>query len=241
MRTIIVYPLPFNIWPQYEELVERFCQTFKEFPPGADYELQATCHWGEPTDKVRELFYGIKTKFVPYYRDGCQIGAQQAVAQMIDEAFIVGLTTHAYFHRAGWLERFLRVREVNGPGLYGTCSSLEGRPHMRTNCYGMDANIWRGYPHPILSREDCSRFECGDLCLSDWYRRCSGDDPMIVYWDGNRGITGPVVNGYRNGNQEQLLVWDRHTQMYADAGPDEKQKLEDLANGKSVAEEPPKE
>src|SRR5574342_852706 len=129
-------------------------------------------------------------------------------------------------------------RLANGPGLYGTCASLEGKPHMRTNCYGMDAHIWRRYPHSIESRDDCSRFECGDWCLSDWYRQCAGHDPMIVYWDGSREITGPIVNGYRNGNQEQLLVWDRHTDLYAEAEPEEKKKLEDLANGISVAENP---
>lgn len=236
MRTILVYPIPFNVWGQYSAYVKRFTDTFKEFPPCADYELWATCHWGEPTDEVRQWFYGIKTKFVPYYANGCQVGAQQQVASTRENDFIIGITSHAYFFRAGWLDRFMKVREQYGPGLYGTCGSQEGKLHMRTNFYGLDAEFWHAYPHEIETREDCSKFECGEWSLWDWFW-----DHMphffngVVYWDSVDPVEHQLVNGYRDGNQEQLLVWDRHTDIWQNAQNQEKRRLADLAKGIGVA------
>lgn len=241
MRTVLVYPLPFNVWEHYSAYVRRFANTFKDNPPEADYELWLTCHWGEPSDKVREWFYGTKAKFVSYYRDGCQIGAQQEVASCLENCFIIGFTGHAYFHRPGWLKRLMQIRETGGPGLYGTCGSLEGEPHLRTNCFGMDAEIWHRYPHSIQSREDCSLFECGNWCLSHWFAMNSGLRPVVVHWDSVNVIEDRVPNGYRDGNQEQLLVWDRHTDMYAGASDEEKEHLSNLAKGLSVASKAAKE
>lgn len=239
MRTVLVYPLPFNVWDTYEPFVRRFVLSLKEHPAEADFELWVTCHWGEPTDALHQFFYGTKAKFVPYYRDGCQIGAQQEVAATLENCFVIGLTGHTYFHRAGWLRRFMDIRETGGAGLYGTCGSLEGRPHLRTNFYGMDAELWHEYPFGITTREHCSRFECGDLSLSDWYTSKTGLHPTVVHWDSVNVIEDRVPNGYRDGNQEQLLVWDRHTDMYAEGTDEDKVRLSNLAKG--IASEPAKE
>lgn len=239
MRTVLVYPLPFNVWGTYEDYAKRFVRSLKLNPAEADFELWLTCHWGEPTDEVREWFYGTKAKFVEYYRDGCQIGAQQEVAATLENCFVIGITGHAYFHRAGWLKRFMGVREEYGPGLYGVCGSLEGNPHLRTNFYGMDAEIWQKYPYGIHTREHCSRFECGDLSISDWFAKNSGGKPIVVHWDNVLSIEDRVPNGYRDGNQEQLLVWDRHTDMYAEGTDEDKVRLSNLAKG--IASEPAKE
>lgn len=241
MKTFLVYPIPFNVWDLFDFYVYRFVKSFKAHPPGADYELILTCNWGEPTDEIHKLFYGTKAKFIPYYGGGCQIGAQQAVASTLDEGFIIGFTTHAWFHRAGWLDRLMKVRREQGPGLYGVCPSLEGKAHLRTSCYGMDAGMWHQYPRTVESREDCSRFECGDWCLSEWFINASGMNVPIVYWDSVQGISDAVPNGYRDGNQEQLLVWDRHTDIYEDADDVEKKRLSDMARGISLASNEPKE
>lgn len=136
----------------------------------------------------------------------------------------------------------MNVREDFGLGLYGTCGSLEGKLHMRTNMYGLDAEFWHAYPHQIDSREDCSKFECGDWCLSEWFRsHMPHFFNGIVYWDSVEPIETQLVNGYRDGNQEQLLVWDRHTDIWRDAEEPEKTRLANLARGISVATPEPKE
>lgn len=231
MKAILTYPLPFNVWTHYAAFAQRFARTFREFPPEADYELVVTTHWGEPTDFVREMFYDIKTRFQPFYGDGCQIGAQQEVSLM-NEGFIVGLTGHAYFHRSGWLRRLMEKREKFGPGLYGVCASQEGgKLHLRTSCYGVDSTYFNKFENPILSRDDCTKFECGEWCFSEWFEKTFQRAPLVVHWDSVNDLSEHVENGYRDGNQEQLLVWDRHTDLYASASESEKAQLQRLAFG----------
>lgn len=234
MRVILTYPVPFNCWDAYEPFVKRFTTSFKENPPGCDYELLATNHWGEPIDEVRKMFYGIKANFFDYNEDGCQIGAQLQVAKFLDSAldadvFLVGFTTHAYFHRPGWLKRLVDCRAAWGPGLYGVCASREGgKLHLRTSCYGADLTFFTKYPKEIQSREDCNRFEHGEWCFSEWCDN-QGYEPKVAHWDAITSLSERVTNGYRNGNQEQLLVWDRHTDLYQNASPEEKARYTALA------------
>lgn len=235
MKVILTYPIPFNVWPHYWEQIKRFTKTFKEFPPGEDYQLHVTCHWGEPVDQIRKLFYGIKTKFVPYYADGCQIGAQQDLALMQDEALIVGLTTHAYFFREGWLKVLLDARRHFGPGLFAVAGSREGGvTHLRTSCYLMDADIWKKYPWEIKSREDNNRFEHGCWCCSQWVDRMLNLPALVVNWDDVFPPGVVLPNGYRNGNQEQMLVWDRHSDLYRDADEEKKREIEAIEGNVST-------
>lgn len=235
MKTIVVYPIPFNLWHVYKPFVERFADRFKKYPPGTDYELYLSCHWGKPTPEIHELFYGTKARFFDYYRDGCDIGAAQAVSQMVDEAYIVGFPTHAYFHRESWLKRLVEAREKYGPGLYSSSGSWEGTPHLRTSGYLLDADLWRGYWHQIETRADASMAETGESSLTVY-----ADNKMLptmqVTWDGEQDVdhwrTPPGV--FRNGDQNAMLCWDRHTDQYRDGIPDQRAKLEAMANGQTT-------
>lgn len=239
MKVVLIYPLPFNVFSHYGPFAKRFADTFKQFPPEHDYELIVTCHWGEPTDGIRQEFYDIKTRFYPYNQDGCQIGAQQHAAIGADmyDVFVIGFTGHAYFHRSGWLRKIIEARNRLGPGLYGVCDSAEGgKLHVRTSCYGVDNWIFQQYPYFVQSREDCTKFECGEWCFSEWYEKFTKRAPVIVHWDSVVSPGERVINGYRNGNQEQLLVWDRHTDLYRDADPNEKDRLAKLSFGLAINE-----
>lgn len=219
MKTVIIYPLPFDNWQKFEQPVARFCDSFSAFPPGADYELWAMCCWGEPTDEVREWFYGTKTKFLPHYQ-GCDcISVHQAAAQTIEEAFLVCLSTRTYFHRAGWLKRLLDARATYGPGLYGAASSREtGHLHITNQLYAIDAADFRQYPWEINSREDAPLFEAGPRSITEmmahYKRPCS-----VVFWDGVLTMEAALgyTNGFRDGNQEQMIAWNRHSDLWRDA------------------------
>lgn len=235
MRVAIVYPLPFNLWALYHKQVSRFTRTFKDFPPEYNCELYATCHWGEPVDSVRKLFYGIKTRFTPYYEDGCDIGAALSVSSTLENCFVIGMPTHAYFHRAGWLKRFMAVVEENGPGLYGASGSFEIRPHIRTAGYGMPSEIWHRFPFGVYNRDHCTEFENGDRSITDFCRNAKV--PVVqVTWDDFQMLPDcrkpPGI--FRRGEQNAMLWWDRHTELYAEADAETKQKLEDLADGIKV-------
>lgn len=235
MKTIIVYPIPFDNYWDFSGYIQRFAHTFRENPPGADYELWAMSCWGEPTDDVRETFYGIKTKFIPHYR-GCDcISTHQAVAQMLDEAFLVCMTTRCFFHRPGWLARFVQAREKHGAGLYGASGSFEIEPHICNRAYAIDAEELRCCPTSVESRQEAPAFEVGPRSITRHmlrtHRPC-----FQVTWDGDQDLLHcrEPEGIFRRGQQNAMLVWDRHTDIFAEATPDEQKRLSALADGISI-------
>jgi hypothetical protein len=227
MKTVIIYALPFDNWREFAGPVHRFIESFKAFPPGADYELWAMCCWGEPINELRWDFYGIKTKFLPHYQ-GCDcIAVHQATAQTIDEDFLVCCSTRTYFHRAGWLKRLVDARAQYGPGLYGAASSREtGHLHITNQLYALDAEDFRSYPWEIRGRDDAPSFEAGPRSITnhmaELHQPC-----MVTYWDEILPIERALgyTNGFRNGNQEQMIAWNRHTDLWRDSDEDGRKRL----------------
>lgn len=232
MKNILVYPVNFSLWEQHKQFVSRFARTFKHYPPEADYELWVMCAWGEPIDQIRRWFYGIKTRFEPYYMEGCDIGAAQTIASVKEEGFIVGFPTHAYFHREGWLKRLRDARDEYGPGMYSPAGSFEGAAHLRTCGYGLDAPLFRDYPVSIESRKECEDFERGPKSMTAFVNSLSLPCFQVT-WDGvQRPEDWRKPEGiFRRGEQNAMLVWDRHTDAYKEADDKTKALLADLADG----------
>lgn len=146
------------------------------------------------------------------------------------------MTTRCYFHRAGWGRRYLEAFYKHGPGLYGSSASYEsGMPHICTRAYMMRVAEFRDYPYVIDTREKGQKFEVGEWCVSDWFRRRR--HPLVqVTWDGEQWEghwRDPDQTGiYRRGEQNAMLVWDKHTDAYRDADDEEKIRLAAMADGK---------
>lgn len=238
MRTVITYPLPFDSWHTFTAEVGRFIDTFKHYPPGVDYELWAMCCWGEPNDPLREMFYGTKCRFVPYYFNGRDCGCAQFAAKMLDSnSLLVVTTTRTYFHKAGWLKQITDAREKYGPGLYGLCANREGYPlHICCRCYGIDSDDLSAYPHSINSREEGHAFETGagipEGPAHVWMLN-QGKVAKVVMWDGvyDEPDWFTPANRFRNGDQSNMLVWDKHTDVYRDSSPEEKRRIASLCDG----------
>lgn len=233
MKPTIILPLPFDDWATFEPFVKRFVETFKQFPPSCPYQIHAVGCWGRPTDRVREMFYGTKTEFYFYANDGADIGsAQQATRFLDDDTFMVMMTSRCYFHRAGWLERLVEARKQHGPGLYGCSANHEGyRLHLCTRAYAMDAGDFKDYPIKIDSRLKGPMFEIGENNphgnLMEWME--SKDRPSrLVFFDGVREkpdwFTAP--NRFRHGDQSNMLVLDKHTDLWRDANDEQKLALQ---------------
>lgn len=235
----IVFPLPFDNWETYKPWVEKFCKTFREFPPEHDYLVYAVCNLGSPTDAVREMFYGIRTKFVQYDEFGCDIGSAQLVARFqTKNTPVIGMTSRCFFHRKGWLSRMMEARNQFGSGLYLCSASKEsGSLHACTRAYMMDSDEWNHYPEKINHRTKGPFFETGagnpNGSLLDWHVK-HVNNAYVVHWDSVFRMPdewysyAKCENRFRNGNQEQMLVFDGHSQSYSESDPDEKARLENL-------------
>lgn len=233
-RIHIVYPVPFDAWYEFYWFVQRFADSFREYPPGIDdYVVHAVCCWGEPTDFVRNLFYGIKTVFHVYNEDGADIGAAQWLAKRVIPAneLMLMMTTRCYLHRPGWLWWFKDAREKHGSGLYGTSANHDGhRLHLCTRGYAMDALEMATYPHIINSRAVGPKFEVGvdnpNGNLLEWFES-RGLPVMLLFFDG--GATKEnwfkVENRFRHGDQSNMLIWDKHSDLWLKASPEERARL----------------
>jgi hypothetical protein len=230
----IVYPLPFDAWSVFEQEVYRFAHTFKTYPPECDYVLYLVTQWGLPTPSIYELFYNTRHVWTPPFNtNGADLGAHRFVADMLPEnEFLIGLSARCYFHRPGWGRRLLEAREKYGPGIYGT-GSMEHLPHIRTCGYGIDVFYWKNHPVSPTDRPTTVEIESGQHCLTTHVLNEAGK-AMQVTWDNERELAdcrNPEELGiFRRGSQNAMLVWDRHTELFAAASDEEKARLSGLSD-----------
>lgn len=241
MTTALVYvhvarPEAFE---EFNQEARKFIATYREFPPEWDHDLVIVFCNGQATPEMIEIYDGLVSKNLFYEGSGMDIGAQQFAACRCRQQFVICANSRTYFHKAGWLKRMVECREQFGPGVYGAMASYEGcplgqiwpTPHLRTAFYGMDSELWREFPHTVNSREDSFRFESGEWNIANWCES-RGERAMLVSWGGcwEKSDWRKVPNGFRNGDQSNCLVWDRHCNIFFD-NPGAQSHLERLANG----------
>ena len=235
MRTIVTIPIPLDsveVWDAFHPFIERFCETWRINPPGVDCEIIASCCNDGPNDDLRTMFHDLPVSFVHYSGEGCDLGSAQQIACAIGTGFMVNCTSRCYFHRPDWLKRLVTAREAIGPDLFGCFASHEsGRLHVCTRAYSLDAQDFALYPVQINSRNLGVFFECGDGNLMEWFE-ARNKKPWVVGWSGihERSDWFKIPNRFRNGDQSDCLVFDKHTDIYRNAEGEFKMQLEEMAN-----------
>jgi len=247
LKVQVVLPIPMEseeTWATFKPFIQRFCETWRKYPPGIRCFLYAVTQGAKANEELYDLFTGLPVGF-ERYDEGMDLGAQQHIAGMSNDAFQVNMTSRCYFHRPGWLARMVRFRLANGPGLYGvSCSKEGGKLHVCTRAHAYDVDEFKLYPHNITSRDQGVFCELGDGSLTDWYWSI-GKTPQIVTWADNSPyfVCSPEIhpsqtissecfgNGFRHGDQSDVLVWDRHTDIYSSADDQEKERLRRMMMG----------
>lgn len=231
MRCALIYPA-IGSSKAYDDGAFRFCNTLKETDAGGEFELVVMKCNGDVSPDVCDALNEFGPTWFPYWGEGCDIGAHQTAANLIDHDWMICVSSHTYFHRAGWFNRMTEARELFGPGLYGGMASYEQqRPHIRTNFFGIEPKLFRAYPEVINSRVKSLQFESQPNNFLGWMQG-QGLNGYAVYWD---CICRPEdfrkpANVFRRGDQSNCLVWDKHTAMYANATPEEKAQWASLAD-----------
>src|SRR3990170_2264538 len=111
---------------QTADLAARFVATYHAFPPGAKHDLFVICNGGPLPNEIGLLFLPLGAQFWPRVNDpGWDVSAYLEVGRKLFVAYdlILFLGESAYFHRAGWLNRFLEAWQKHGPGMYGALAS----------------------------------------------------------------------------------------------------------------------
>jgi hypothetical protein len=238
MKTHLVVPVPLDddsVWDIFRPHIKRFTDTYRQFPPGAEHTIMAVCNKADATAEVKAMFDGMPVEWLRYDGDGADLGSQQFVAESsTDNVFQVNLTTRTHAHREGWLTHLVKAREKYGPGLYGITASNEGgRLHICTRAHSYDTRDFRFYPTKITSRDFGVFFELGRGCLLEWFLEF-GRPAYVVTWDRiwRKPEWFDIPNGYRRGDQRNCLLFDKHTERYADANDAERERLTAMMEGR---------
>ena len=181
--------------------------------------------WREPTDEEREIFNGINTVFITYMDHGADIGSSQHAAGLLcDDAFMVMMTSRCYFHKEGWLKLMVDARVKYGSGLYGCSANHDThRLHVCTRAYAMDSVDFKSYPHIITNRLMGPLFEIGEANefgnLMEWMETTRKKPARLVFFDqvAEKKDWFTIANRFRDGDQSNMLAWDKHTDLYRDA------------------------
>jgi hypothetical protein len=214
----------------YASPTQRFFETYQKFKPTIPHRL-GVINCGKITDDSFQMKPADDQYF--YAGTGWDVGAYQEVSRTLDCDLVVCFNSFVYFWRPGWLEPVVEAYAKHGSGVYGFSASYENSPHLRSQsiCYGPE--VMRGYPHLISSRRKTIEWESQCLNFSMWalvsmipvILVTANEQCRIQHWR-----TPPNI--FRRGDQSNCLVWDRHTDIYANASPAEKLELERCANGK---------
>lgn len=164
MNIEVIYIYPVNEGPQYQELARRFVSTYRDFPPGVYHHTLIVLN-GNPRSDCFDIFSSLPNlRFFLHDNSGWDIGAFQAVADSTKCDMMVCFGSASYFHKPGWLLRFVLAWSEFGPGLYANMSCGPGRAHptinpVRTVGFACPPALIRAYPKRVVSRRDRYDFE----------------------------------------------------------------------------------
>lgn len=236
MNIALLYPVPNEteeVWKTFKPFVQRFHATLLKHDAGEPYTLYLICSGYAGESELIEMFPLPHHERWMYAGKGFDIGACQWVGrQLPSDTLTINFTSRCFFHRSYWLTAYRVYRERFGPCLFGASTSSEGgKTHICTRAYAMDTWMWKLYPHTISSRDQGMFFECGDGCLTDFAWEHGG--PVTCAFSGARVGCDPKLseNGFRRGDQSDMLVWDKHSDYWANAEPAEKERLTNLMLG----------
>lgn len=195
-------------------LAGRFASTYRRHGPGCDHDTIIVCNGGPLATELALIFSNLRPQYWPRRNDpGWDISAYIEAAHTLCASYdmVMCCGASAYFHRAGWLQRFVEAWQKHGPGFYGTFSSFLIRPHLQTNGFCCPPALLREWKEPVTSREKRYEFEHGQTAL--WHRAAIA---CLVTWDGEWGVRQwrKPDNILWRGDQSNCLLWNNHSDRW---------------------------
>lgn len=228
ISVVYVYPVS-----GYEAKAKRFIASYKSKPAGIRHSLVVVTNGGPASDHTKRLFEDLSPTFFQHDNSGWDIGAYISVSKHLkcDMMLCIGADTH--FSKAGWLKHFAEVWVKHGPGMYGSASSFEIRPHLNTSGFAISPKMLSSYPNRVVDRRSRYEFEWGKGAM--WRRvRKAGQKVLMITADGgewelDQWRTPPNI--YRSGDQSNCWIFFSHSDEYAIASASEKLNMKLASDG----------
>lgn len=225
----------------YRSFIERFAKSYHSFAANCEHKLILIDSNQGLNSEIRSLFSEIPYEVLPYSAAGWDIGAHLFAARNLDaHDFILCLSTSAYFQREGWLAAFDKAAAEKGDGLFGSMSSFERRPHIRSTGFMIRAGWLHSYPGVCNSREEAMAFESGPDSITAWML-LNGNHVWLVTPQATVSLaqSRDLENVYRHGDQSNIWIRDRHTDLFDEADAYHKQMMTLGALNQRMPKDPP--
>ena len=215
------------------DYIARFVVSWREYPPGVETDLVVNCNGGVLSTEQNLMFTALKAKMFPRFNDdGRDISGHQAAARGPCSKYdaVLFLGESVYFHRAGWLKRFVETWEKLGPGFYGPFSSNTIRGHLQTTAFCCSPELLRSCD-PVTTHREAYAMEHG---LDSMWRIAArrGLPVRLVTWDGEYKPEDwrKPENIIWKGTQENTLFFCNHVDNFDEAKPSSRANWEKNAN-----------
>lgn len=226
LKVLVAY-IAVSKGPITADYCARFVGTYLAHPPEFEHDLLIVGNGGPLPRGVAPVFDVVKAKFLPRTNDpGWDISAYQQVARLFPCDMLVCLGESVYFHRQGWLRRFVEAWLMTGPGMYGFFSSNLVRAHLNTTAFVTDPKLLMEYPR-VRNHAERYDFEHGDHAFWRFVQN-KRRPTKLVTWDGS---WDPMLwrvprNILWRGTQGNCLAFCSHTDRYFAADAQTKRKWE---------------
>lgn len=202
---------------QDELAITRFMRTYNAHPPGYPHTLILNT----------------------YDSPGRDIAAHQHIAEKLNCDLAVFMSARTFFHKPNWLIRMAEAFDDDRDAFYGVMASSEAcpltmedrpNPHLRTCLFACK-------PSQLLKAPLVRTVRDGFFFESKWLSYISGEDVRLVTWDNIFCYASEfrnTTNGFRQGDQSDLLAHDRHSAAYDAATPEQKAMLTRIADGEVI-------
>jgi hypothetical protein len=220
---------------------QTFAITYRLFPPGIDHDLIVCWNNGTPNVAQKKLFDKIQHSDMFYDGTGLDCGAALFLAERLNHDFVIFCNARVKFWKHDWGKKFVEEREAHGDGLYGASASYEQcplipnvrgiNPHIRTSCFGCNPTILREYPYQITCRRDAYQFEAGAWNFTRWFFDIGLNCWLVTWKDANeKKFWRSPYNIFRRGDQSNMLIKDKHSDIYQHSSLEDKNRLSRAAD-----------
>lgn len=218
--------------PLHQNLAQRFVDSYRNHPPGAEHTTTIICNGGPPSPEQQALFNPLpNVKFLEHDDSGWDIGGFVKASHHSHAEMMLCLGGPGYVKRTGWLARMREAWVKHGVGFYGSLATYEVRPHINTSGFWCHPQMLRSYPHRVVTKEERYAFEHGYNSL--WLTVLNAGLPaLLVTWCGeyNWWHWRLPNNVYRRGDQSNCLTYFKHTDLFDIASPADREGMSALAD-----------
>lgn len=211
IAVVYVYPLG----AQFDPLALRFVRSYQGAPTPIDHELYIIANGGEPSPIMIQMFQEVDCQWMVHDNTGWDIGAFQAASRTIPCKLMLFFGNSGYIRHPDWMKRVTQSWLQHGEALYGSMGNLGDMrlgiyPHIRTTGFWCNPQMLDNYPGIVEHPAQRYPFEHGNRNFTAWVRE-NGLHAWVI--NAHSDLDWPHwnddPNGFRRGNQGELLFGDR--------------------------------